>query len=132
MTSPSTPRISTPAQLDWQDGQPTSIAFGDVYFSRDAGLDETRHVFLQHNQLAERFAALPQRGQFTIAETGFGTGLNFLCAWQCFEQHAPADARLHFVSAEKYPLTPQDLSARWRCGRSWRRSPTSCCANTTC
>ncbi|WP_047248257.1 bifunctional tRNA (5-methylaminomethyl-2-thiouridine)(34)-methyltransferase MnmD/FAD-dependent 5-carboxymethylaminomethyl-2-thiouridine(34) oxidoreductase MnmC [Chromobacterium subtsugae] len=110
MTSPSTPRISTPAQLDWQDGQPTSIAFCDVYFSRDAGLDETRHVFLQHNQLAERFAALPQRGQFTIAETGFGTGLNFLCAWQCFEQHAPADARLHFVSAEKYPLTPQDLS----------------------
>jgi tRNA 5-methylaminomethyl-2-thiouridine biosynthesis bifunctional protein len=38
----------------------------------------------------------------------FGTGLNFLCAWQVFEQHA-AGARLHFVSVEKYPLSPADL-----------------------
>ncbi|XLM22690.1 hypothetical protein MKD33_09220, partial [Chromobacterium piscinae] len=30
-----------------------------MYFSRDSGLDETRHVFLRHNQLEERFAALP-------------------------------------------------------------------------
>ncbi|OHX19131.1 bifunctional tRNA (5-methylaminomethyl-2-thiouridine)(34)-methyltransferase MnmD/FAD-dependent 5-carboxymethylaminomethyl-2-thiouridine(34) oxidoreductase MnmC [Chromobacterium sphagni] len=110
MTTPSDTSPTRHAQLAWQDGQPLSLAFGDVYFSRDAGLDETRHVFIQHNQLAERFAALPGHGQFTIAETGFGTGLNFLCAWQCFEQCAPADARLHFVSAEKYPLTPTDLS----------------------
>ncbi|MCF5070388.1 bifunctional tRNA (5-methylaminomethyl-2-thiouridine)(34)-methyltransferase MnmD/FAD-dependent 5-carboxymethylaminomethyl-2-thiouridine(34) oxidoreductase MnmC, partial [Pseudomonas syringae] len=40
---------------------------------------------------------------------GFGTGLNFLCAWQLFEQHAVAGARLHFVSVEKYPLSPSDL-----------------------
>nr|WP_199067426.1 bifunctional tRNA (5-methylaminomethyl-2-thiouridine)(34)-methyltransferase MnmD/FAD-dependent 5-carboxymethylaminomethyl-2-thiouridine(34) oxidoreductase MnmC [Chromobacterium sp. ASV5] len=98
------------AQLDWQDGQPHSVVFGDVYFSRDAGLDETRHVFLKHNQLEERFAALPADGQFCIAETGFGTGLNFLCAWQLFEQAAPPSARLHFVSAEKFPLTPADLA----------------------
>ncbi|QEL54950.1 bifunctional tRNA (5-methylaminomethyl-2-thiouridine)(34)-methyltransferase MnmD/FAD-dependent 5-carboxymethylaminomethyl-2-thiouridine(34) oxidoreductase MnmC [Chromobacterium paludis] len=107
-----TPRAGDtgPAQLDWHEGQPFSVVFGDVYFSRDAGLDETRHVFLRHNQLAERFAALPSDGAFTIAETGFGTGLNFLCAWQCFETQAPANARLHFVSAEKYPLTPTDLA----------------------
>ena len=97
------------AQLDWQDGQPFSRAFGDVYFSRASGLEETRHVFLQHNALAERFAALPEHSRFCIGETGFGTGLNFLCAWQCFEQHAPATARLHFVSTEKFPLTPDDL-----------------------
>ena len=98
------------AQLDWQDGQPVSLAFGDVYFSRASGLDETRHVFLRHNRLAERFAALPAHGQFTIAETGFGTGLNFLCAWEHFLERAPADARLHFISAEKFPLTPRDLA----------------------
>lgn len=97
------------AQLDWHDGQPFSRAFGDVYFSRASGLEETRHVFLHHNALAERFAALPEHGQFCIGETGFGTGLNFLCAWQCFEQHAPATARLHFVSTEKFPLAPADL-----------------------
>ncbi|POZ61687.1 bifunctional tRNA (5-methylaminomethyl-2-thiouridine)(34)-methyltransferase MnmD/FAD-dependent 5-carboxymethylaminomethyl-2-thiouridine(34) oxidoreductase MnmC [Chromobacterium alticapitis] len=110
MTSTPHAGAAGPAQLDWQDGQPYSLAFGDVYFSRDSGLDETRHVFLKHNQLEARFAALGPGDGFAIAETGFGTGLNFLCAWQCFAAHAPAEARLHFVSAEKYPLSPRDLA----------------------
>ena len=95
--------------LDWQDGLPVSRQFGDVYFSRASGLEETRHVFLRHNRLAERFAALQVGEYFTIAETGFGTGLNFLCAWQCWQQHAPEDAQLHFVSVERYPLSQTDL-----------------------
>ncbi|WP_085656059.1 bifunctional tRNA (5-methylaminomethyl-2-thiouridine)(34)-methyltransferase MnmD/FAD-dependent 5-carboxymethylaminomethyl-2-thiouridine(34) oxidoreductase MnmC [Pseudomonas sp. B11(2017)] len=98
------------AQLDWDDlGRPRSRAFDDVYFSDQSGLEETRYVFLEQNRLAERFAALPANGRFVIGETGFGTGLNFLCAWQLFEQSAPAGARLHFVSVEKYPLSPADL-----------------------
>ena len=98
------------AQLDWDDqGRPYSRVFDDVYFSDKSGLDETRYVFIEQNRLAERFAALPEGGRLVIGETGFGTGLNFLCAWQVFEQHAAADARLHFVSVEKYPLSPADL-----------------------
>lgn len=98
------------AQLDWDDqGQPLSRQFGDVYFSRDDGLGETRHVFLASNELPARFAALPAGGRLVIGETGFGTGMNFLCAWQLFDQLAPADARLHFVSVEKYPLARADL-----------------------
>jgi tRNA 5-methylaminomethyl-2-thiouridine biosynthesis bifunctional protein len=98
------------AQLDWDDqGRPYSRVFDDVYFSDQSGLDETRYVFIEQNRLAERFAALPDGGRLVIGETGFGTGLNFLCAWQVFEQHATADARLHFVSVEKYPLSPADL-----------------------
>lgn len=98
------------AQLDWDDqGRPRSRVFDDVYFSTESGLDETRHVFLEQNRLRERFAALPPSGRFVIGETGFGTGLNFLCAWQLFEQQADPSARLHFVSVEKYPLTPADL-----------------------
>ncbi|WP_460927461.1 bifunctional tRNA (5-methylaminomethyl-2-thiouridine)(34)-methyltransferase MnmC2/FAD-dependent 5-carboxymethylaminomethyl-2-thiouridine(34) oxidoreductase MnmC1 [Pseudomonas sp. MC6] len=98
------------AQLDWDDqGRPRSRVFDDVYFSDQSGLDETRYVFLEQNRLAERFAALPASGRLVIGETGFGTGLNFLCAWQLFEQHAVAGARLHFVSVEKYPLSPADL-----------------------
>ncbi|MNM82277.1 tRNA 5-methylaminomethyl-2-thiouridine biosynthesis bifunctional protein MnmC [compost metagenome] len=80
-----------------------------MYFSDKSGLDETRYVFIEQNRLAERFAALPEGGRLVIGETGFGTGLNFLCAWQVFEQHAAAGARLHFVSVEKYPLSPDDL-----------------------
>ncbi|WP_353741397.1 bifunctional tRNA (5-methylaminomethyl-2-thiouridine)(34)-methyltransferase MnmD/FAD-dependent 5-carboxymethylaminomethyl-2-thiouridine(34) oxidoreductase MnmC [Pseudomonas fluorescens] len=98
------------AQLDWDDqGRPYSRVFDDVYFSDQSGLDETRYVFIEQNRLAERFAALPEGGRLVIGETGFGTGLNFLCAWQLFEQHAAASARLHFVSVEKYPLSPDDL-----------------------
>ncbi|HLT05392.1 MAG TPA: bifunctional tRNA (5-methylaminomethyl-2-thiouridine)(34)-methyltransferase MnmD/FAD-dependent 5-carboxymethylaminomethyl-2-thiouridine(34) oxidoreductase MnmC [Pseudomonas sp.] len=101
---------SSTAQLDWDEqGQPLSRQFGDVYFSRASGLEETRHVFLQHNRIAERCAALPADGRLVIGETGFGTGLNFLCAWQAFADHAPAEARLHFVSVEKFPLAADDL-----------------------
>jgi tRNA 5-methylaminomethyl-2-thiouridine biosynthesis bifunctional protein len=98
------------AQLDWDDqGRPRSRVFGDVYFSDRSGLEETRYVFLAQNNLAERFSALAEHGRLVIGETGFGTGLNFLCAWQLFEECAPAGARLHYVSVEKFPLTPEDL-----------------------
>ncbi|WP_431495346.1 bifunctional tRNA (5-methylaminomethyl-2-thiouridine)(34)-methyltransferase MnmD/FAD-dependent 5-carboxymethylaminomethyl-2-thiouridine(34) oxidoreductase MnmC [Pseudomonas brassicacearum] len=102
--------IQQHAQLDWDDqGRPRSRVFDDVYFSDQSGLEETRYVFLEQNNLAERFTALTDDGRLVIGETGFGTGLNFLCAWQLFEQCAPAGARLHFVSVEKYPLSPEDL-----------------------
>jgi len=101
---------SLPAQLDWRDGQPYSRLFGDIYFSRDSGLEETRHVFLRHNRLQERWQALGDAAMFTVAETGFGTGLNFLCAWQLWREVAAPNARLHFVSTEKHPLTQEELA----------------------
>ena len=97
------------AQLEWDEqGQPLSRQFGDIYFSRANGLEETRHVFLQHNHLAERFAGL-DADVFTLGETGFGSGLNFLAAWQLWDQLAPTGACLHFVTTEKYPLQRSDL-----------------------
>ncbi len=96
------------ATLTWKANQPYSMDFDDVYYSSNDGLAETEYVFIQHNQLAPRFAAL-QQDIFTIIETGFGTGLNFYCAAQHFLQHAPADSRLQFISVERYPLTPEDL-----------------------
>ena len=87
--------------------QPYSTLFKDVYFSSDNGLAETEYVFLQGNDLAIRWL---QTQQFTILETGFGTSLNFLCAAQCWLNIAPSNAMLYFISAEKYPLSLQDLS----------------------
>jgi len=83
--------------------------YADVYFSAEDGLAETRHVFLEGNQLAERFAVMKPGERFTIGETGFGTGLNFLAAWRLFEQHAPADARLEFVSVEGLALEHETM-----------------------
>lgn len=103
------------AKIKWQDGQPFSTQFDDVYFSSDNGLAETHYVFIEQNQLIERFRKL-QSSQFTIAETGFGTGLNFLSTWKIWQLYAPPSATLHFISCEKYPINPQDLAiahAQW-------------------
>lgn len=97
--------------LHWKDGQPYSDRFGDVYVSTDLGLEETRHVFLKGNHLAERFFALSAGDSFCIGETGFGTGLSFLCAWQLFERTAPAGASLDFFSVERLPLSDDTLRA---------------------
>ncbi|TVP44385.1 MAG: bifunctional tRNA (5-methylaminomethyl-2-thiouridine)(34)-methyltransferase MnmD/FAD-dependent 5-carboxymethylaminomethyl-2-thiouridine(34) oxidoreductase MnmC [Halomonas sp.] len=95
--------LTTPT-LTWNEGAPHSAAFDDVYFTRGDGRAETEHVFLGANRLPERFAAWHLARPFVIGETGFGTGLNMLCAWLCFEQHAPPRARLHLLSTEKFPL----------------------------
>jgi tRNA 5-methylaminomethyl-2-thiouridine biosynthesis bifunctional protein len=98
--------------LDWNEaGTPVSSEFGDVYFSNDNGLSETRYVFLQQNRLPERFSH-HDSDSFVIGETGFGTGLNFLATMAAFLERAPLSgngSRLHFISVEKYPLTQADL-----------------------
>lgn len=100
------------ARLDWNEaGTPVSSEFGDVYFSNDNGLSETRYVFLQQNRLPARFSH-HDSDSFVIGETGFGTGLNFLATMQAFLEQAPQSgngSRLHFISFEKYPLTRDDL-----------------------
>ncbi len=98
------------ADLEWDEqGQPLSKSFGDIYFSKTDGLAETRHVFLQHNQLSERWQELADNDFFVIGETGFGSGLNFLAAWDLWLKTAPTSAQLHFVSVEKFPLHKHDL-----------------------
>nr|WP_193568816.1 bifunctional tRNA (5-methylaminomethyl-2-thiouridine)(34)-methyltransferase MnmD/FAD-dependent 5-carboxymethylaminomethyl-2-thiouridine(34) oxidoreductase MnmC [Citrobacter sp. NCU1] len=103
-----------PANLEFNaEGTPVSRDFDDVYFSNDNGLEETRYVFLGGNHLAERFP-IHSRQLFVVAESGFGTGLNFLTLWQAFAafraSHPKATLeRLHFISFEKYPLSRQDL-----------------------
>ncbi|MBB3330698.1 tRNA 5-methylaminomethyl-2-thiouridine biosynthesis bifunctional protein [Halomonas campaniensis] len=103
------------ARLDWQrddsgEAAPRSTAFDDVYFSRHDGRAETEHVFLAANRLPERFRAWREARPFVVGETGFGTGLNMLCAWACFDTQAPAGARLHLLSTERFPLTREDLA----------------------
>ncbi len=102
------------ADLDWQcvDGIdiPVSKQFGDVYFSKDNGLLETRHVFLNGNDLPIRLGHLKDFEYFHVAETGFGTGLNVLALWQLWQQVRPSNhSHLHISSIEKFPLTKHDL-----------------------
>jgi len=93
-------------ELEWLEGDvPHAPDFGDTYFSKAGGLEETRHVFIDGNRLLER---LPGRRAFTIAELGFGTGLNFLTTLDMIAtlEEAP---NLTFLSFELYPLSLSQL-----------------------
>jgi tRNA U34 5-methylaminomethyl-2-thiouridine-forming methyltransferase MnmC len=96
------------ANIEWRDGQPYASEFQDVYFSTDNGLLETDYVFLQGNDLAKRWLDADMQ-IFNIAETGFGTGLNFLCTVHLWLNTSSRQATLNFISAEKYPLSLQDI-----------------------
>jgi tRNA 5-methylaminomethyl-2-thiouridine biosynthesis bifunctional protein len=96
-----------PATLAFDDnGTPWSPAYGDVYHSADSGPGQARHVFLGGNDLPARWAGA---SVFTIVETGFGIGINFLATWQAWRNDPSRPARLHYVSVEKHPFHRDDL-----------------------
>ncbi len=89
--------------------------FGDIYFSVESGLDETELVFIDGNDLIPRMKAHghEQGGgvrPFVIAETGFGTGLNFLAVLRAWRQLGDDAPLLHFISTEIAPLPSELIS----------------------
>jgi tRNA 5-methylaminomethyl-2-thiouridine biosynthesis bifunctional protein len=98
-------------ELNWEGDQPHSPHFDDYYYSSTDGLEESQYVFLQGNDLP---GAWQQRQRFTIAETGFGTGLNFLATWQAWQEQPGQCQTLHYISYEKFPLRQADLARALR------------------
>jgi tRNA 5-methylaminomethyl-2-thiouridine biosynthesis bifunctional protein len=97
----------TKTPLVWDDGVPRSSLFGDIYYSLDDGLAESRAVFLAGCGLPEAWRG---RQDFVVGELGFGTGLNIaalLKLWR--ETHAPG-ARLHIFSIEAFPPSREDAA----------------------
>jgi len=92
--------------ISWKGKTPLSKEFDDIYFSIEDGLCETQYVFLQGNNLPERFNS---QDDFTIIETGFGTGLNFFATWQLWEKSENRPKNLNFISIEKHPLTKEEI-----------------------
>ena len=94
-----------------EDGTPYCENFNDIYFDRESGYLQSDFVFIQKNQIFSRMQAAKKT--FTIAETGFGTGLNFLLTLQAYQKAqqnlSVTLAPLHFISVEKYPLTKEQL-----------------------
>jgi tRNA 5-methylaminomethyl-2-thiouridine biosynthesis bifunctional protein len=88
-------------------GTPFSTEYGDVYHSADSGPGQARHVFLGGNDLPARWAGARV---YTVFETGFGLGLNFLATWQAWRSDTARPERLHFVSVEKHPYTREGLA----------------------
>ncbi|MDH5547826.1 MAG: bifunctional tRNA (5-methylaminomethyl-2-thiouridine)(34)-methyltransferase MnmD/FAD-dependent 5-carboxymethylaminomethyl-2-thiouridine(34) oxidoreductase MnmC [Gammaproteobacteria bacterium] len=102
-----------PAELTFQDAHPYSDRYGDHYFAREGGFEESHYVFIRQNGLPQRWQG---RERFVIAETGFGTGLNFLATAQLWLRESRPDQRLHYVSFEKHLFRREDLQkihAHW-------------------
>jgi tRNA 5-methylaminomethyl-2-thiouridine biosynthesis bifunctional protein len=88
------------------DGLPRSRRYGDVYFSREGGLAESRAVFLAGCGLPERWAG---RRSFTVAELGFGTGLNIAALLELWRAQRPPGGQLSIFSVEAEPM-PADAA----------------------
>lgn len=101
------------ATINWDEGTPKSTVFNDIYYNTIDGIEEANYVFLQGNNISNRLA---NSNIHTIAETGFGTGLNFLNTVQVFQDNTTSENRLHFISAEKFPL---DKSVLQKIYKEW-------------
>ncbi|OWT60347.1 tRNA (5-methylaminomethyl-2-thiouridine)(34)-methyltransferase MnmD [Candidimonas nitroreducens] len=96
-----------PAVLAYDEaGTPVSERYGDVYHAEMGALAQAEHVFLRGNRLPQRWRGLEA---FTVCETGFGLGQNFLALWRAWHEDARRPARLHVVSFEAHPFTRADL-----------------------
>jgi len=103
----------TDPQLSWTDDAPRSGRFGDVYFSAEDGLAETRAVFLEGCGLPQAWAG---RTHFTVGELGFGTGLNIAALLDLWRREGPGDGHLSIFSVEAFPMRAGDARralSRW-------------------
>ncbi len=109
-----TPSHPADPGLVWdEDGLPRSGLYGDVYFSAEDGLAETQAVFLAGGGLPKAWAG---RSRFTVAELGFGTGLNIAALLDLWTRERPPGGHLHIFSVEGHPLDRQDAVralSRW-------------------
>ncbi len=104
------PSVTVPAARLERDASGTTYSpeFEDIYHSAQGGLAQARHVFLAGNGLPARWRGADD---FTIVETGFGIGLNFLATWKAARDDGERPKRLHFVSVENRPFVATDLFA---------------------
>ena len=98
-------------RIEWLDdgtasGSPYSPRFGDRYRSEGGGLEQAREVFLHGCGLPAAWAGQPQ---WTVLETGFGLGLNFLVTWAAWQADPQRPRLLHFVSTEAFPASADDV-----------------------
>jgi tRNA 5-methylaminomethyl-2-thiouridine biosynthesis bifunctional protein len=114
MSSSPDPSAADETPLDWtEDGHPRSRHFGDIYFSPEDGLAESRAVFLQGCGLPEAWAG---RDRFVVGELGFGAGLNILALLELWRRTRPPGGQLSIFSIEAFPVRAPDMLravARW-------------------
>ena len=76
--------MNSKTSLIFQDnGAPYCKNFDDIYFDSKTGCQQSTTVFIEANKIVDRLKN--NDSLFTIAETGFGTGLNFLLTLEAYK-----------------------------------------------
>ncbi len=97
-------RLNAPV-VSRRDGVLRADDFDDLYFDAHDGLAESQHVFINGTNLREK---LRDSNHLTIAETGFGTGLNFLAVLDLLAEFP--NHQIDYISYESRPLLPDVMA----------------------
>ena len=73
-------------------------------------IDECEHVFIDGNNLNNRFRYLSPNSNFSIGEIGFGIGLNFLITCKAWLKYTEHNQVLEFYSFDKYIFALEDFN----------------------
>ena len=73
-------------------------------------IDECEHVFIDGNNLKNRFRDLSPNSNFSIGEIGFGIGLNFLITCKAWLKYTEHNQVLEFYSFDKYIFELEDFN----------------------
>jgi tRNA 5-methylaminomethyl-2-thiouridine biosynthesis bifunctional protein len=102
------------AKLSVFENNLSSVIFNDIYHSSTGALQESLYVFIQGNKLMERWSLAHESDRFSIAEIGFGSGLNFLLTCRSWKEQVQKPGRLFYTAFEKYPITKTDLTTIYK------------------
>ena len=88
-----------------------SEEYDDFYSSLKGAVEECKHVFIEGNNLTNRFKELEQNATFFIGELGFGVGINFITTCSEWLKHTSDNQRLEFYSFDKYLFKVEDFKS---------------------
>lgn len=95
------------AELAFADTGPRSVRHGDRYYGEVGARAQSVGLFQAGCGLPEAWRTLPC---FTVLETGFGLGFNFLSTWQSWRADPARCTRLHYLAIERFPVPMLDLA----------------------
>ncbi len=96
--------------INFNSDVPFSELYNDIYFDINDGCKQSEIIFIQANNIAQRITK--KNNIFTIFETGFGTGLNFLLTLRAYQEAQLTNeciSTINFISVEKHPLSKAQL-----------------------
>lgn len=80
--------------------------FSDAYHAKGQAVEEAEYVYIKGCKIQENWK---NSFNYTIAEFGFGSAINFLCTWKVYESDPDRPSNLNYISFEKFPIKVEQL-----------------------